>query len=138
MLTNMSVPKDKRDMGQLAINTTARRICTHVLRITGNDKNFPPDQQWFLNRLRETALNIDLKCWRANNIYVKSESDYHNRSTLQKEAGDDCTDMLELINISKPLFHMSTKRYRYLTDQYAELRKDIRNWEKSDRRRYMP
>ena len=109
MLTNMSVPKDKRIKGQLAINTAARQICTHVLTIVGNEKNFPTDQQWFLNRLRETALNIDLKCWRANNIYVNSEADYHNRSSLQKEAGDDCTDMLELINISKSLFHIDRK-----------------------------
>lgn len=66
----MSVPKDKRTEGELAINTEARRICTYVLRITGNDKKFPKEQEWFTNLLREKAIGIDLNCWKANNIFV--------------------------------------------------------------------
>lgn len=60
----MSVPKDKRTEGELAINTEARRICTYVLRITGNDKKFPKEQEWFTNLLREKAIGIDLNCWK--------------------------------------------------------------------------
>ena len=134
----MSVPKDKRANGELTINTFARRICTHVLQITANEKNFPQGQEWFLNRLRETALGIDLNCWKANNIYVTSEQLYNKRLELEAEAGDACTDMLELINIAKGLYHMPSKRHRYLTDQYVELRKNIRNWYKSDRDRLKP
>ena len=120
----MSVPKDKRTEGELTINTEARRICTHVLRITGNEKNFPKEQEWFTNRLREVAISIDLNCWKANNIYVSSEALYNKRLSLEAEAGG--------------LYHMPTKRYKYLTDQYVELRKHIRNWYKSDRERLKP
>lgn len=135
----MSVPKDKRSPGELAVNTTARRICTHVLQITANEKNFPPGNEWFLNNLRNTALDINMKCWKANNIYVGgSEELYQKRLALEAEAGDECTQMLELLNIARGLYHMPTKRYRYLTDQYVSLRKDIRNWYKSDRERLKP
>ena len=134
----MSVPKDKRTEGQLTINTEARRICTHVLRILGNEKNFPKEQEWFTDKMREVAINIDLKCWKANNIYVSSDALYSKRLSLEAEAGDACTEMLELINIGKGLYHMPTKRYKYLTDQYVELRKHIRNWYKSDRERLKP
>lgn len=134
----MSVPKDKRTEGQLTINTEARRICTHVLRILGNEKNFPKEQEWFTDKMREVAINIDLKCWKANNIYVSSDALYSKRLSLEAEAGDACTEMLELINIGRSLYHMPTKRYKYLTDQYVELRKHIRNWYKSDRERLKP
>lgn len=134
----MSVPKDKRDTGELAINTEARRICTYVLKITGNEKNFPKEQEWFTNRIRDIALDIDLKCWKANNIYASSDALYEKRLALEAEAGDLCTVMLEQINIAKSLYHMDTKRYKYLTDQYVGLRKRIRNWYKADRDRLKP
>ena len=135
---DISVPKDKRTEGELAINTDARRICTYVLRITGNDKKFPKEQEWFTNLLREKAIGIDLNCWKANNIYVNSQTLYDKRMALEAEAGDACTEILEIINIGRSLYHMSTKRYKYLTDQYVELRKKIRNWYKSDRERLKP
>lgn len=135
----MSVPKDKRTDGELAINREARGICTHLLKILGNEKNFPKDQEWFANRMRGVALDVDLKCWKANNIYVdKSEDLYRKRLGLEAEAGDECTEMLELINIAKGLYHMPSKRYYNLTDQYSRLRKRIRNWYKSDQERLRP
>ena len=135
----MSVPKDKRNEGQLAVNTAARAICVHVLKITGNEKNFPPDQEEFAQKLRDIALQIDLDCWNANNIKVgSSEKLYRDRLDLEEKAARECTDMLELLNIAKPLYHMSSKRYKYLTDAYVRLRKMIRNWYQSDRDRLNP
>ena len=135
----MSVPKDKREEGELTINSEARGLCKHLLQILGNEKNFPKEQEWFTNRMRETALDIDLKCWKANNIYVdKSEELYAKRLGLESEAGDECTEMLELLNVAKGLYHMPSKRYYGLTDQFVDLRKHIRNWYKSDRERLKP
>lgn len=135
----MSVPKDRRDEGELAVNTMARNICTYILQIIGNPKNFSPEQMWFNNYLRQTALHIDLCCWRANNIFVgKSQELFEKRMKFEIEAGDSCTIMLELINIGRQLYHMPTKRYKYITDQYVGLRKKIRNWYKSDHERLNP
>ncbi len=135
----MSVPKDSRVTGELAINVAARLICTHILKITSNQNKFPADQWHYVQLIRDTAIDIDLKCWKANNIYVgENMALYEKRLSLEAEAGDQCTTMLELINIAKPLFHMSSKRYKYLTDQYVGLRKQIRNWYRSDRERLKP
>ena len=135
----MSVPKDKRSEGELVINIMARNACAYVLKIMQNQKNFPLEQIWFNNHLRETALRIDMYCWKANNIYVcESQELFQKRINLEIEAGDSCTTMLELINIARQLYHMPTKRYKYLVDQYVELRKKIRNWYKSDRERLNP
>lgn len=135
----MSVPKDKRTDGVLAVNVAARSACVYLLKITSNEKHFPMNQQWFCQKLRETALEIDLKCWEANNIYVAdSMQRYNARLALQAEAADKCTEMLELINIARSVYHMQTKRYWYLTNQYSDLRKQIRNWYSSDKERLKP
>lgn len=135
----MSVPKDKRKIGELAVNTAARSICTHILKITGNDKKFPPDQLEYTNRMRDLALQIDLDCWEANNIRVgNSKEKYDDRLRLQEKAKRECTNMLEMINIAQPLYHMSTKRYEYLTEQYTNLRSMITSWEESNKRRLNP
>ena len=135
----MSVPKDKRDEGELAVNTVARSICVHILNITGNEKNFPVTQSHYITMMQDLAIQIDLDCWKANNILVgDSERYYRDRLELQDKAAGECTDMLELINIAKPLFHMNSKRYKYLTTQYAKLRKMIRAWHKSDQGRLKP
>ena len=99
----MSVPKDKRSAGQLAVNVEARSICAYVLKITENEKYFPKEQSWFTEKLKQTAINIDISCWKANNIYVSSEALYQKRLALEAEDGDACTVMLELINIGKQI-----------------------------------
>lgn len=135
----MSVPKDKRKQGELAVNVAARGACNYVLRITENRKKFPEAHQDLVELLRRTAIDIDLKCWRANNTIVgRNEQAYHGRLRLEEEAAKLCMDILELINITKPLVHMDGKRYRYLVTQYAGLRKMIRAWYKSDRDRLKP
>ena len=138
METIMAVPKDKRNNGDLVVNTTARGICAHLLHITANEKNFPSSQSHFIVKMRDLAIQVDLDCWSANNILVDNAENYHDRLRLQEQAARNCTIMLELINIAKQLFHIPTKRYVYLTTQYVQLRKMIRNWYKSDRERLKP
>ncbi len=135
----MSVQKDKRKTGDLDVNTKARAICVHVLHITKTVKNFPPEQEAFTQRIRDLAIQIDLDCWNANNIKVGDSVElYHDRLKLEEKAARECTDMLELINIARPLYHMRTDRYVYLTNEYVALRKMIRNWYRSDRERLRP
>ena len=111
---DMSVAKDKRDSGQLEVNTKARGACTYILKITGNEKHFPPSQRDIIDRFRKLAIDIDLDCWDANETKVTNLNDYQHRLDLQQRAAEECTDMLELANIMKPLVHMDSKRYWYI------------------------
>ena len=91
----MSVPKDARKEGTLTVNVAARAICTHVLHITANQNRFPPDQWHFIQIMRNTAIDIDMKCWKANNIYVGNSMPlYEKRMALEAVAGAQCTAML--------------------------------------------
>lgn len=134
----MSVAKDKREPGQLDVNTKARGACTYILKITGNEKNFPDTQRDIIERFRKLAIDIDLDCWNANETKVMNLDDYHDRLGLQEKAAKECTDMLKLNNIMKPLVHMSSKRYWYIVNEYVELRKMIRGWNRSDAKRLKP
>ena len=135
----MSVAKDKRGVGRLAVNTTARGICLHILKITENKKKFPEAHADLVATLRRMALEIDLKCWRATNIVVdNSERLYQTRLQLEWEAAVRCTDIIELINIMKPIIHMDNKRYLFISEQYANLRTLIWKQFNSDSVRLAP
>lgn len=135
----MSVPGYRRDKGKLDINTKARKLCTYTLQITANDKVFLPSQQYFIQRLNAVALDIQRRCWLANNIYVNGNMErYKTRLEHEAKAIDACTDLLALIDIAKSLFHLTTKRATYWSNMVIDLRKDIRAWRTDDSKRLLP
>ena len=129
----MSVPVPKRGEGELEVNTKARNMTAHTFKNLENEKYFPKGQEVFINRMRECALDIQGKCWIANNIKVDDvKSRYDRRMNLQEEAADKCNEMIMLIETAKQLFHLSGKKTAYWINQYAELRAMIRSWHGKD------
>lgn len=135
----MSVSKPLRQEGQLEINVEARALCTYTLLITSNEKHFPVEQKSFTEKLRDAAIEIHLLCWEANNIRVDNDSDkYNRRIALQNEAADKCNRLAALIDVAKPVFHLSSKRTIYWMKLTLELRNKIRAWRDSDVKRLKP
>lgn len=135
----MSVSKPLRQEGQLEINVEARALCTYTLLITSNEKHFPVEQKSFTEKLRDAAIEIHLLCWEANNIRVDNNADkYNRRITLQNEAADKCNRLAALIDVAKPVFHLSSKRTIYWMKLTLELRNKIRAWRDSDVKRLKP
>lgn len=135
----MAVPVPKRDPGELDVNTMARFLCVYTLRITANPKTFPVEQQSFTELLRKAALTIHTLCWRANNIKVNGNpSRYRDRLEAQDRAADLCNDFYAMIEVAKPLFHLSTRRVVYWQKQVVAVRNKIRAWHDSDAKRLRP
>lgn len=136
----MSQPKPSRNEGQLEVNTMALQLCLHTLKITDNTNVFPPDHhQDIVLKVRRLAVDIDLACWRANNIKVgKSQRLYNDRMETERKAGDMCNDLNRLIRICKPLFHLSGRKTAYWSKLTVELRNKIRAWYQSDEERLKP
>ena len=135
----MSVPVNKRSHGELEVNVMARELCAYTLRITANPKKFPVDQKSFTEKIRDVAIDIYTLCWEANNIKVDNRMDrYLRRIELQEIAADKCNTLCALIEISKPLFHLSSKRCTYWIDRTVNLRAVIRAWANSDLKRLKP
>ena len=135
----MSVPQPLRGEGKLEINTKAKNLCVYTLKITANEKNFPIEQQSFIEKIRNLAIDIHCMCWEANNIKVgDNQQRYERRLELQAEAADKCNTLSALIDISKSLFHLSSRKVIYWTELVIELRNKIRSWHDSDAKRLKP
>lgn len=136
----MSVPKGQQTDGKLLVNELARDLAVYTIQITSNPKVFLPQFQTALtNELVRTATNIHKLAWTANNIMVRAPNgreQYALRRKNQEMAAAECNNLISLIDIAKPLFHLDTKRCRYWGKKTLEVRNKIRGWMESDAKRY--
>jgi len=115
----------------------ARELCVYTLRITVNPKIFKPEYQHALtDKIVDTALEIQNLSWSANNVLVNSAEDMYRRLDYQDRAADACNNLLSLIEIAKPIYHLATKRVIHWSGLAIETRKLIRAWREADRKRY--
>lgn len=134
----MAVPEAQRGVGKFDVLIKANNLAVYTMRITKNPKNFAPEYQTALtDDIIRTAKDIFIKCWTANNIRVGDDPEnWRARKRLQEEAARDCNNLLALIQIAKPLFHLETKRVKYWGEKTIEVRNRIRDWKDGDSKRY--
>lgn len=135
----MSVREPDRKPGRLDVNTKAKAFADHTLRITSNRNVFFEGFDDVLEDIRQTAINIHINCWIANNIRVNNNMDrYHRRIELQARAVDLCIKMGALIDLAKKLWHLSGSKVKYWNNLLVELRTIISAWRSSDVQRLKP
>ena len=133
----MSVPVNQRSHGKLEAAVKARDLASYTLKTTANKKIFAEEYQEALtDRIIASAITIHTKCWSANNVLVNSREDMARRLALQEEAAIECNNLLSLIELAQPVFHLTSKRVVYWSQKTVEVRGLIRGWRDSDRRRY--
>lgn len=133
----MSVRTDERKEGKLELFIRSRGQAKYTLQITKNKKIFLKDyQEEVTSKINALAIDIHINLWAANNIKVDTPSNYEERRKHQELACVDCNSLLGMIDIAKPLFHLSGKRCKYWTDWVVEVRNKSRAWIKSDAERY--
>ena len=133
----MSVPEPQRGKGKLEVCTKARDLADYTLQITSNEKIFLPQfQRSLTDSINGTAINIHVLVWSANNIYVNSAEDWHERKQLQEQAITQCTLLLSLIDLAHKVFHLRLKRVKYWGEKVQNVKTLIRAWKESDGKRY--
>ena len=133
----MSVPQSLRSESKLDVIIKARSLASYTIQITKNPKTFPPEyNNGITNRIIESATKIYMNCWTANNIYVKSVEDLQERLWLQETACLECNNLLALIQLAQPIFHLKTNRIKFWGSKAIEVRNKIRAWNESDKKRY--
>lgn len=133
----MSVPTGARTEGKLKVAERALEFAAYTLQITKNPKIFDPQQNsGFIDEIRRLAIMIHSKVWAANGIYVKTQKDAEQRLRLQKSARVDCNAIMPLIQLAGKVFHLKYKRIKYWGEFAIDVRKRIKSWEDSDRKRY--
>lgn len=133
----MSVTVDKRQENKLDVFIQARNLSNYTIKICSNDRVFLPQYRNSITvDIEKVAKDIFIHAWSANNILVDSPEDLHERLELQISAIRGCNDLLALIQLAKPLFHLTAKRIRYWGTQTMEVRKKLKAWHTNDKKRY--
>lgn len=133
----MSVPETERGKGKFDVLIKANDLATYTIRITKNPKVFLPEYQTALtDDIIRAAKNVFINAWTANNIRVVERDDWAERKRLQEQAAQECNNLLALIQIAKPVYHLKTKRVKYWGQKIIDTRNAIRDWKAGDNKRY--
>ena len=134
----MSVIESNRTKSELEVAVKARELTCYTLKITANEKIFLPQYRSALtDTIIQDSIDIYRFIWLANNIRVGNSREKRDRRLqLQLRAKETCNDLLTLIGIAKPLFHLTSKRIEYWIGLIINVRGLIEAWSDKDRARY--
>lgn len=134
----MSVPASKRGQGKLEVLVDAKKLASYTIQICCNEKVFLPQyKNAMTDKIIATATNIFVYAWTANNVLVSGDPErFKYRQDLQTKAAEECNNLLALMQIAQDLFHLKTKRIEYWGRNTIEVRRKIRSWRESDRKRF--
>lgn len=88
------------------------------------------------DKINQLAIDIHVEVWTANNVIVKSPEHLKYRRRLQESAAIKCNTLLAMIDLARPIFHLSWRRFEYWSRKVLKVRNLIRAWKKSDAERY--
>lgn len=92
---------------------------------------------WLIKQLRNSANDIYIKAWRANNIRVGKDVQARDlRLLYQKEAISACIDLKAYISLAKRQCHLRSKRVSYWNSKTQTVLDELTAWHKSDKERY--
>ena len=138
----MSVPVNQRSHGKLEAYTKAYDLVTYTLKITKNKKILSEEyQEQLTDHIIAAALDVYMLIGYANGLQVrtaKDEEDFRERIKTQDEAIRRCGDLMRLIFLAKPIFHLSSKRVTYWHGMTKDTRNLIKAWSDSDKKRFVP
>lgn len=134
----MSVPECERSKPKLEAIVKAMDLASYTIKITSNENVFKAKfQNALTNDIVHTARSIYSNAWKANNINVAKEPVLKaERHRLQVLAVTECYELLSLIQLAKPVFHLTSKRIRFWGNKTIECRKLLQAWKDSDSKRY--
>lgn len=125
---------------QLDVAWEARELALYTIQICNNKNIFLPEYQSALtDDIIRTAKDIYMHVWTANNIRVtdsKRKELFAYRNKLQRQAILDCNNLLALIGLARPLYHLKGKKVKYWSEKTLKTRNYIKKWKESDQDRY--
>lgn len=109
---------------QLDAAWEARELALYTIKICNNKNIFLPEYQSALtDDIIRTAKDIYINVWTANNIRVDGHKELWNwRNRLQRQATMECNNLLALIGLARPLFHLKGKKVKYWSEKTLKTR----------------
>lgn len=125
------VRKEDRKEKDFAVLTDALKLTLHTIQVTSNPKVFIPQYSNITGKIVDFAISIYHNCKVANRTRLVEEF-AGERKRLQNQALSDCAELRSMVEISKSLFHIRTKRIKYWTGLITTVENRIRKWKESD------
>lgn len=125
------VRKEDRKKGKFSLLTEVKKLTTHTIQITSNQKVFVPQYSEVTGKIVNIAIDIYHNCSSANRIMLDEEG-IKDRRALQNKALSECAMLRSLAEISHSLFHIRLKRIKYWNDLITTVENDIKKWKESD------
>ena len=136
----MAVNAGDRKQGKMEVIVAAKSLAAYTIKICCNDNWFPVQySNAITQKIIDSATNIFICCWTANNIKVpgeKAQERLRERNNLQTTAIRECNNLLALMQIAQEVFHLTSKRLKYWGDKTLYVRTLIGKWRESDSSRY--
>lgn len=142
------VPAEARSKQKLKVLIDARRLCKYSLAILQNNNSFKtrpsgnedadlknPPQPELVSKMRDTVIDIFISAYSANETYL-NKANYKHRRQLQDKATAKCNELMALIEMGIPIFHIPVHRVEYWVGQCMLVRNQIQAWKESDYKRY--
>jgi len=145
----MSVVAGKRNVADTPANKmfyavdSARGLAVHTIRICSNPKVFDPRYNGVVDKIVGLAMGIYADAWEANHVLVRKDpegkplqSDWEIRRNYEVSAARKCSILLSMIDLSKQLFHLRSRKVKAWAQMTISTRADIIRWAQSDQKRY--
>lgn len=143
---NKSVSQHK----QLDAIWSAMNLAVHTERVCANKKIFSLNDRiednkrdleqddYIVTRIHESAINVYLYARRANRIRVTQDDPDSKKYRLDLifESVLSCDELLDLITIARPLYHLKTKKYENWIRMVVTIKSQLSAWYRSEKCRY--
>lgn len=144
----MSQPKEARGTGKFDTIIQGRKFTAEFLKSLQNNKVFKvrlsgdaeddaknPPQPELVALLRTTCLDAYISAYSANETML-TKNNYRHRRQLQDKSVAKWNELLALIELAKPIFHLPTKRVEYWTKEIVYTRNLTQKWKESNYSKY--
>lgn len=134
----MSVPKSKRGHSDMEVVTKTNELATHTIHICSNEKHFPKRYRWCITaKIVDAAVDINRYIIMANSIYVGDDVEaWKLRKHYQTMGLASTYSLLSMMDIAYRTFGIEGSKMDYWTGLVLNVQNLLRNWKKSDERRY--
>ena len=115
---------------------SCRELAVHTIRICSNEEIFDARYRNITQKTVEYAVRIYMSAWSANNVLVKTADDWKIRRQYQRDAVLSCNTLLAMIDLSKQLYHLRSRKVKYWAMMVIKTRTMLRKWAEADQKRY--
>ena len=135
---------------QLDAIWNALNLVIHTERVCANKKIFSlkskddsdidrdEKEDFIVAKIHEAAINTYLCARRANRIRVTEDdpNSKNYRLDLILESVLSCDEILDLITVARPLYHLKSKKYEYWIKLVVTTKSQLSAWYRSEKKRY--